>query len=823
MSTFELLSSEHFHVILHPNKKNALIINRVDQSISTLNYNDAIELCNLSKIGHYYGIVGIFLNRYLILIRSRTHIGHLYEPSTQTEHDVYVITQVQAIDIHLSPQSIKNVAQNESVRYISKVSEKCDSNKEALVIGSRIQPSDHYDSLPANISTSSYISNQARGVHWNPFKLQIPFRNKRQLSDPCSSNQATNADDRQADDTTNENISDVNNQDDERLVDETVKLFNGTNSFYYSYSLDLTNRFSKGASLVLDQDDSPKWDTANDNFFWNKHMMKEFIETSKSDKVVNTFTCIVLQGFISIKDIEVASSNSSDIEDGVLASELNSGRGAGEQLRFTNRSNKDYYKIALVSRRSVYRAGTRYRRRGCDEDGYCANFVETEQIFRHSRHMTSFITVRGSIPLYWYQSGANYRPPPVLYRTEEENHQVLSKHFNQLVNMYETENILVVDCTEHNGREKFIHDAYKRHITNLEQSNGKIKLIEFDFHRHCRGRQCSDAQIERHLKGCGLDEQQLKDIRYYWNDGAVIWQQNSIVRVNCLDCTDRTNVVQRSIALQILDIQLARLGVITPDGDHEKNACRKEVQQMWSANGNVLSTQYCGTRALFSGDKKLAGYLQDTYNSASRYYISKFRDADRQAAIDAMLGIQNGNETNLQQRPSLDGLDLVEPAVSRRVALLKDVGSRVTSRLARLKGSFNVRTADWYNENMKEIYTNPNVMESNIDMTDAKIADTLNGLDIDWPSSESLTVGGDNVVIVDEEGEDDCFQDDDFSQLMLSIDLDELKRLQDNEGKSTNDKDKELVEQNEEIDMVETCAVKRTSDAKISSTSTTST
>jgi len=38
------------------------------------------------------------------------------------------------------------------------------------------------------------------------------------------------------------------------------------------------------------------------------------------------------------------------------------------------------FDFVLISRRSRYRAGTRYRTRGVDEKGYVANYVETEQI-----------------------------------------------------------------------------------------------------------------------------------------------------------------------------------------------------------------------------------------------------------------------------------------------------------------------------------------------------------------------------------------------------------------------------------------------------------
>ena len=40
----------------------------------------------------------------------------------------------------------------------------------------------------------------------------------------------------------------------------------------------------------------------------------------------------------------------------------------------------DYYTVAVVSRRSRHRAGTRYKRRGVDADGHVANYVESEQV-----------------------------------------------------------------------------------------------------------------------------------------------------------------------------------------------------------------------------------------------------------------------------------------------------------------------------------------------------------------------------------------------------------------------------------------------------------
>lgn len=58
----------------------------------------------------------------------------------------------------------------------------------------------------------------------------------------------------------------------------------------------------------------------------------------------------------------------------------------------------------------------RYKRRGIDEDGNVANYVETEQILSFGEHQMSFFQIRGSVPVFWSQPGFKYRPPPKIDR-----------------------------------------------------------------------------------------------------------------------------------------------------------------------------------------------------------------------------------------------------------------------------------------------------------------------------------------------------------------------------------------------------------------------
>jgi len=80
--------------------------------------------------------------------------------------------------------------------------------------------------------------------------------------------------------------------------------------------------------------------------------------------------------------------------------------------------------LCLISRRSRYRAGTRYFRRGIDETGHVANFNETEQVLLVEKQAStgatsddafatklSFVQIRGSVPLFWAEVNTlRYKP-----------------------------------------------------------------------------------------------------------------------------------------------------------------------------------------------------------------------------------------------------------------------------------------------------------------------------------------------------------------------------------------------------------------------------
>lgn len=69
--------------------------------------------------------------------------------------------------------------------------------------------------------------------------------------------------------------------------------------------------------------------------------------------------------------------------------------------------------------------------------------------------------------------------------------------------------------------------------------------------------------------------------------------QHGVLRTNCIDCLDRTNVAQFAYGLAAMGQQLHSLGLAdTPVIDPQSSAAR-ELMDMYEAMGNVLSRQVC--------------------------------------------------------------------------------------------------------------------------------------------------------------------------------------------------------------------------------------
>ncbi|KAH9180498.1 SacI homology domain-containing protein [Lactarius sanguifluus] len=356
----------------------------------------------------------------------------------------------------------------------------------------------------------------------------------------------------------------------------------------------------------------PLWRRVDRQFWWNEHLSKPFIDAG-----LHPYVLPLVQGFFQIASFSVP-----------LDPELSE---AGDTTRV---------EYIMMSRRSRDRAGLRYQRRGVDDEAHVANFVETETVTRIDRenitNIFSYVQIRGSIPLFWTQSGPGLKPAPQLSpgATRQQNLKALSRHFKRTLPTYGPHTI--VNLAERHGREGIITNAYGEYVEEAQLPD--VKYCAYDFHAETKGMKYENitklvTQLERSFESQG----------FLWISGqSVLSQQRGVYRVNCIDCLDRTNV--SAFARYVLNRQLLAVALLNPSGNGRTDM-DVVFNDVWANNGDAISRCYAGTSALKgdftrTGKRDLGGLLNDGINSLARMYTSTFSDWFCQAVIDYMLGFR---------------------------------------------------------------------------------------------------------------------------------------------------------------------------------------
>lgn len=300
--------------------------------------------------------------------------------------------------------------------------------------------------------------------------------------------------------------------------------------------------------------------------------------------------------------------------------------------------------FALLTRRSVDRAGTRYFRRGIDETGNVANFNETEQIFQaDNRRVYSLVQTRGSVPVYWLEiNNLRYRPHLVI--SAKTLLDATKAHFDDQCRRYG--NVVCVNLVNQTGYERPVKLAYENAIDNLDLTlRSRVKYIYFDFHHECSKMRWDRVKLLLgHLEDAGISNTNY--FSYDLDSGKILTRQNAIVRSNCMDCLDRTNVVQSVVAQWVLLQQMHALEYRVPNGGDLATSCpdfNRHYMNMWADNADAVSCAYSGTGALKTdytrtGTRTRYGAFADFVKSAARYYGNNMADGRRQDGFDLFLG-----------------------------------------------------------------------------------------------------------------------------------------------------------------------------------------
>ncbi|KAL8718734.1 MAG: hypothetical protein Q9225_004175, partial [Loekoesia sp. 1 TL-2023] len=347
-----------------------------------------------------------------------------------------------------------------------------------------------------------------------------------------------------------------------------------------------------------------------------------------------------MQGFVGQRTFNIKSPPSDNPAQAIAKAEEDVKDVVETQKRPDAESN---FLLTLISRRSIMRPGLRYLRRGVDEEGHTANSVETEQILSRASwspkdKIYSFTQFRGSIPLFFSQSPYAFKPIPVQQHSFNTNHAAFKRHFSNLVSRYG--DIQIALLVDKRGGEAEIGQQYEEHTKQLVGEDGingiKPGFEWFDFHAVCRGMRFENVSLLVDTLGDTLD----KFGATIEVAGQIQRRQQGVLRTNCMDCLDRTNVVQSACASRALEKQLKEEGV---EVNLQTDTTTQWFNTLWADNGDAISKQYSSTAAL-KGDytrtrkRDYRGALNDLGLTLSRYYNNIVNDYFSQAAIDYLLG-----------------------------------------------------------------------------------------------------------------------------------------------------------------------------------------
>ncbi|KAI9660528.1 MAG: hypothetical protein M1821_009879 [Bathelium mastoideum] len=236
------------------------------------------------------------------------------------------------------------------------------------------------------------------------------------------------------------------------------------------------------------------------------------------------------------------------------------------------------------------------------------------------------------------RSPYSFKPIPIMYGTSQANQMAFKQHFSNLFSRYG--NVQVASLVDKHGTENQIGEEYQKQASSFNEHGGvegkQIGFTWFDFHSVCRGMKFENVSLLIQELGTALSSHGWTVIK----DGKLLQQQSGILRTNCMDCLDRTNVVQSATACWALEQQLAEQGFTI---DLQSDPTTSWFNQIWADNGDAISRQYAGTAAL-KGDytrtrkRNIAGALTDFTLTLNRYYHNIFGDYFTQACIDFLLG-----------------------------------------------------------------------------------------------------------------------------------------------------------------------------------------
>lgn len=375
-------------------------------------------------------------------------------------------------------------------------------------------------------------------------------------------------------------------------------------------------------------------------------------------------------------------------------------------------SPEEGVQMLLINRLSYRWAGTRYNRRGLDNagSGIAANFSastlwvfplasgnEGDKAANEKQRVAAFTILRGSVPRCWSQPANLTFIPTITISSPSSGVDELVLHLNALLALFDgMTSIHCLDTTSLSKAELPISKAFEAAALKLREGNGALsRPVDVYYTKYnVKERRAKNApynlmrmEVDTLLNRKNEGGSQFVDFWKFSNEGhpspssgssppsvpstadadgatcelVLVHQQKHYVRVNCLDCLDRTNLVQSMIAINILPQMIRYVlghgeemnlsddedeyededdGSDGAGGNGEFHCSVERCKHMWVELGISLSRLYAGSDPHFVDFLLTGEWGPATFDvvriALRRWWQQNFFDGQKQDAVSLL-------------------------------------------------------------------------------------------------------------------------------------------------------------------------------------------
>ena len=208
------------------------------------------------------------------------------------------------------------------------------------------------------------------------------------------------------------------------------------------------------------------------------------------------------------------------------------------------------------------------------------------------------------------------------------------------------------------NRKEEIEKRFELVIASTNDLKRQFNFVNFDSHDHTKpylmnfknlNNIFNLTEIQNSFSNYSFNHMKLNESFSFKKDRKIenLSFQNGVLRTNCLECLDRTNMIQFLFANKITSLIIKHLlnkesNISSTITDKFNKSFEDSLRILWTENGDQLSLSYTGGKSLFSevirnNKRSIIGILLDIKNGFRRYINNNFYDGYNQDSHDLFL------------------------------------------------------------------------------------------------------------------------------------------------------------------------------------------